>query len=111
MNNYAVDRERWAKLSLLEQMGNIGSDVGRSITAQRAGNRERFEGALCRALDLFDATTDVLIAKKSQRVREVLIAREQYLNLFFGNAPEGDGQKIENYFMQFAAAARRRHFA
>jgi hypothetical protein len=108
MTSYAVDRQRWATLNILEQMGNIGSEVGRSIAARRAGNQERFDGALKRALDLFDATTEVLIAQKSPRVREVLIAREQFLNLFFGKAPKGDDRKIEKYFMQFAIAARLR---
>jgi hypothetical protein len=106
MNSYRVDRRRWATMTIFEQMGNIGSEVGRSISAKRAGNTERFEGSLARALDLFEATIEVMINLKSPRVREVLIARDQFLNLFYGDAPEGDDQKIENYFMQFAIAAR-----
>jgi len=106
MNSYTVDRRRWGTMNILEQMGNIGSEVGRSIAAKRSGDEERFRGALIRALDLFDATIEVLIAQKSSRVREVFIARDQYLNLFFGNAPKDDDKKIENYFMQYAVAAR-----
>lgn len=98
---------RWARLNIFEQMGNIGSEVGRSIRAKQAGDESMFKAALIRALDLFEATIDVLVEQKSARVREVLIAREQFLNLFFGNAPIGDEQKIENYFMQFAVAARK----
>lgn len=107
MSSYQIDRERWGRLNIFEQMGNIGSEVGRSIAAHQADNRERFEAALKRALDLFEATIDVMAAQKSSRLREVLIAREQFLNLFFGNSPEGDEEKIENYFMQFAIAARK----
>ncbi len=106
MNSYKVDRTRWAKMTILEQMGNIGSEVGRTIKAKASGDQTRFEATLARALDLFSATTEVLIAQKSARVREVLIAREQFLNLFFGSAPVGDDKKLENYFMQYAVAAR-----
>src|SRR6266567_2893403 len=107
MASYQIDRGRWARLNILQQMGNIGSEVGRAIHARRHGDEQRFEAALVRALDLFNATTEVLIAKRSPRVREVLIAREQFLNLFYGEAPTGDEQKIEKYFGQFAVAARR----
>lgn len=106
MSNYQVDRAKWAQLTLFEQLGNISSEVGRTIRASQMGATERFNGALTRALDLFEATIEVLIAKRSGRVREVLIAREQFLNLFFGSAPSGDAEKIENYFMQYAMAAR-----
>ena len=106
MSNYAVDRQRWAKFTLQEQMGNIGSEVGRSIKAWRAGDKPRFEGALIRALDLFDATTEQLIAAKSPRAKEVLRAQDQYLAVFFDDHAD-DADKIENYFMQYALAARR----
>jgi hypothetical protein len=106
MNNYAVDRERWAKLDILQQMGNISSEVGRSISAKRRGDEERSNAAVDRAIDLFDATVECLIAKKSHRVSEVLRAREQYLNLFFDGTFDVDAGKIENYFMNFAVAAR-----
>ncbi len=106
--SYQVDRTRWAKLNILEQMGNIGSEVGRSIRAKQAGDKEGFEGALERTLDLFDATTEDLIAKKSARTREVLRARDQYLELFYGDKGcMQDAPKLENYFMEFALAARR----
>lgn len=106
MTDYHIDRTEWAKLDIFEQMGNIGSEIGRTIKAKDEGNETRFKGALNRALDLFEATIDVLISQGSGRVKEVLVAREQFLNLFFGQAPAGDAPKIEKYFMQFAIAAR-----
>jgi hypothetical protein len=106
MNNYAVDRNKWAKMTIFEQMGNIGSEVGRAISAERASDVERRDGAIARALDLFSATAENLASQKSPRLREVLRARDQFLGLFFDdNFTEAD--KIENYFMQFAIAARR----
>jgi hypothetical protein len=47
---------RWRTLTILEQMGNIGSEVERAIRAHDAGRLDRFEHALERALELFDLT-------------------------------------------------------
>ena len=99
--SYTVDRERWRRLSILEQMGNIGSEAGRTIKAKKRG--DDFEPALIRALDLFDATVQGLIADKSYRVKEVLRARDQFLQALYIR----EDDKIEEYFMQFAIAARR----
>ena len=56
MSNYEVDREKWARLTIFEQMGNIGSEVGRASIARDKGNQQRCDAAFDRALDLFDAT-------------------------------------------------------
>ncbi len=106
MSNYQIDRQRWQRLTIQEQMGNIGSEVGRSIKAWQAHDMPRFDGALSRALDLFDATTEGLVAHKSPRAKEVLRAKDQYLRLFFDDQL-ADASKVENYFMQYALAARR----
>jgi hypothetical protein len=107
MNNYQIDRQRWSRFTIQEQMGNIGSEVGRSIQAWRTHDEERFNGALYRALDLFDATTELLVAKHSPRTKEVLRSKDQFLALFFDNTFEEDSDNIEQYFMQYALAARR----
>ena len=98
---YSVDRERWGRLTILEQMGNIGSEVGRTIKTKKRG--DDFEPALIRALDLFDATVEALVAKKSHRTKEVLRAKDQFLHALYTR----EDDKIEEYFMQFAIAARR----
>ena len=108
MTDYQVDRGRWFSLSLMEQMGNIGSEVGRSIQAKRAGDQARFEAALTRALDLFNATAASVLRSKPFRAKEILRARDQYLELFFGDHPDmSDAPALERYFFQFALAARR----
>lgn len=107
MSDYQIDRQRWAQMTIQEQMGNIGSEVGRSIKAWGAHDTTRFEAALNRALDLFDATTEQLIVVRSPRSKEVLRAKDQYLALFFDDTYEDDAENIENYFMQYAIAARR----
>ena len=109
MSNYQIDREAWAKLNIYEQMGNIGSEVGRAINARRTGKEERIEGAISRALDLFNATTEQLVKNKSPRLKEVLRARNEFLRLFYDGTFEDEADSIERYFTQFAIVARKQH--
>jgi hypothetical protein len=89
---------------MYEQMGNIGSEVGRALAAKRSGDEQRMHGALYRGLDLFDATAE-LWAKKQQplRTRELLRAREQFVEAIITDKSD---DKLEDYFMHFAIAAR-----
>jgi hypothetical protein len=105
--DFGIERERWAALSFEEQMGNIGSEVGRAIISHRKNMKAREDRAIERALDLFAATTDVLIGTPfAYRLGEALRAREEFLRLFFDGTFEEDADKIERYFMYFAYAAR-----
>lgn len=105
MTNYAVDRNKWAKMTIFEQMGNIYSEVGRSFSANRRGDSEATEMAVTRAIDLFDATTDILVSSKSPRTKEVLRSKDQFLSVIYGNNAS-DEQAIDNYFLQYALVAR-----
>jgi len=109
-NYYQVDRERWAKMTIIEQMGNIGSEVGRAIIAHRDGNKAREDRAIDRAIDLFSATIEALAGTEySFRLREVLRARDEFLRLFFDGTFDSDSDIIERYFLDFAFAARFAH--
>lgn len=106
MGNYQIDRERWAQLTIFEQMGNIASEVGRAIKNKRLGKTKRMDGAIDRALDLMDATVEDLLRQESCRVKEVLRARDQFCRLFFDGTFEEDADALERYFMQYAVAAQ-----
>lgn len=108
MSDYQIDREKWARLTIFEQMGNVGSEVGRALSAKRRHDMERAQAALYRGLDLLDATAEVWAARKSPHTREILRAREQFIQAIT-QGKEDPG--LENYFMQFALAARWRQFA
>ena len=95
-----INRERWARLSLCEQMGNIGADVGRAIASR--DNPARRDGAIERALDMFSATAECY---SGLRLREILRARDEFLRLFYDGST--DFEAVERYFHQFAVAARR----
>lgn len=104
---YTIDEARWAKLDIFNQMGNIYSEVGRSFKAQGQRNSSDHKEAVGRAIDLFDASIRTLIAKKSPQAREVLRAKEQFLDLTFDNKATPKAiQSLDQYFMHFAMAAR-----
>ncbi len=107
MITYQVDRVKWSKMSLFDQMGNISSEVGRAINAKKQNNKENMENAIIRALDLFDATTANLIKIKSVRSREVLKSKKQFLTIINKDQPATDElDSLERYFSQYAIAAR-----
>ena len=92
----------WGRLSFIEQMGNIGSEVGRAYQAQNK-NLDRFEGAVNRALDLFDlALTDV---RWRGRRFELARARELFCAASLGQEEYATSlADLDRYFMQFATA-------
>lgn len=100
MNSH-FDVTRWAALPFYVQMGNIGSEVGRTMNAMKRSDEESVKGAYYRGLDLIDATVSGL--DSLSRRRELLRARE-----LFSEAVESHtvDQKLDDYFMTFAVLAR-----
>ena len=96
---------RWQKLSLAEQLGNIGSEVGR---ARRWFGKDRklYEGAVRRALDLFDLT--LVDSRWRGRLREIGRLREVFCDAITGGREYKSSLKdLERYFFYYAFAARR----
>ena len=98
---------RWWKMTLAEQLGNAGADVGRAVRARSAGDAERLVAALDRALELLDLT---LADRRwaGPRRREIARAREVVCDFLVGDNDYGStSESIEAYFTAFALAARR----
>ncbi len=103
-------REGWARLELVEQLGNVGSEVDRAIRAHEAGASRRFEGAFARALELFDLT-GADARWRGHRAREIRRAREEFCRLFLDpDVPADSSSGLRRYFFAFAWAARRLHY-
>lgn len=98
---------RWQRLSLVEQLAHVGSEVERAIRANEADRQDRFDRALDRALELFDLTaTDE--RWRGPRRREILRAREEFCRILFeDDVGAADVRGLRNYFLHFALAARR----
>jgi hypothetical protein len=99
---------RWWTLSLSEQLGNVGSEISRALKWS-GRNSALAEGALFRALDLFDLTlADPRHRPHPARLREIARAREVVVDLLAGpNEFRTDGASLQKYFDAFALAARR----
>ncbi len=107
MSHFLVDRKRWDSLPIIEQMGNIYSEVGRSLNAKKLGKITERDQAVVRALDLFNATAESLVSRKSIRLKEVLRAKDQFLSIVYDDlANSRDINSIDKYFLQFAIASR-----
>jgi hypothetical protein len=95
---------RWYTLSLMEQLANVGSDVGRAIRWKNSGDMEYSNNAILRALELVDLT--IADPKNRKRLKEVCRTRELLVDyFFFDNIYSSSDEAWESYFYQFNYAA------
>ena len=101
--------DRWRAMTLAQQLGNAGADVGRAIRARESGNEARLASSLSRALAQLDLTlADPRWA--GHRRREIARAREIVCDLLAGdNAYGSTPASIERWFMAYAIQARAGH--
>lgn len=99
---------RWGRLSFLEQMANIGSEVERALNWQAKANVMYSRKAFERTLELIDLTLDS--AKSASCLRELARAREALADYFSGeNQFKSTEASWRGYFLPFACAARSRY--
>lgn len=93
-------------MSICEQLGNVGSEVGRAVNWQKKGDREHRDRALERELELLDLT----IADQrwaGVRRKELCRVREVMVDTFYGDREYQDTpEKLERYFYDYAVEAR-----
>lgn len=112
MNGVFLHKElaggRWYKLSLFDQLGNIGSEVSRAYQAQDKDQR-RFLSAVDRALELFDLTLSD--PRWRGRLKEIGRSREVFCDAIYGGKEYGSSlADLTRYFDHFAIAARRKDY-
>ena len=101
-----ISPERWHTLTIAEQLGNIGSEVGRAAKWQ-GKDKNSFWGAVSRALELFDLTQSD--RRWHRRRSELDRAREVFADAVLGGREYKSNLKdLEKYFMLFALAAQSR---
>ena len=97
---------RWHELSLVEQMGNIGGEVSRALR-WRGSDETSFQGAVDRALELFNLTLEDPRLQKTGRLREVARAQEVFCDAVSGGTEYRSSlESLDRYFLDFAMAAR-----
>lgn len=98
---------RWFQLSLMEQLGNIGSEVGRAAKWQ-GKDEQNFHRSVERALELFDLTLEDPGLREQKRLGEIARAREVFCDAVFGGNEYATTLKdMDKYFLPFAFAARK----
>jgi len=97
---------RWSRMTFLEQMGNVGSEVERAINWRAKGNMEHSRKAGERALELMDLT--IGDGKNRSRLGEIVRVREMLADSFFGdNQFMSSDEAWKKYFYPFVFAARK----
>jgi hypothetical protein len=97
---------RWGRLSLAEQLANVGSEVGR-LRRWRGQDERLATRAFERALELLDLTlADV---RWHGRLREIARTRELLCDAASGGHEYGTTlEALDRYLLAFAVAARAR---
>lgn len=97
---------RWQTFSLLEQLGNIGSEVNRALSWREKQDAEKSFTAMARGLELFDLTLDD--PRWKNRRKELARAREVICDYFVGtNDYRSSPENLRSYFDAFAARMRK----
>ena len=99
---------RWNKLSFLEQMANIGSEVERALNWQAKNNSVYCQKAFERGLELLDLTLDGV--KGFARLKELARVREAMVDYFLGENSFLSTESLwRKYFSSFTYAARKNY--
>jgi hypothetical protein len=94
----------WGRLSLAEQLGNVGTEVGR-MRRWRGKDERLAAAAFERALELLDLT--LADPRWRGRLREIARARELLCDAASGGLEHGAAlEDLDRYFLEFALAAR-----
>lgn len=95
---------RWQTMPLVEQLANVGSEVGRAHRWQ-GKDPQQCEKAFVRALELLDLT--ISDGRWAGRRKELTRVREFLCDAMHGGQLYGsDLASLDRYFLPFAYAAR-----
>lgn len=96
---------RWFELSLSEQLGNIGSEYNRAMTAKLRDDKERYQNACDRTLELCELTIDDRRWREKPALKELCRLNEEVARtLVHEQQPD---PRLQAYFDGHAYAARR----
>lgn len=98
---------RWQSFSFLQQMGNIGSEIDRTIHWKQNNEPALSQGAFERVLELLDLT--IQDQKNRSRLRELCRVRETLVDYFMYDNLYGSSDELwHRYFYFFAVKAQIR---
>lgn len=99
-----LDAGRWGQFTLVEQLANVGSEVGRMVRWRERDPR-LMTAAFDRALELLDLT--LADPRWRDRLREIARVRELLCAATLGERGYGTTlEDLDRYLLAFAVAAR-----
>ena len=100
-----LSQTKWNKLSFLEKMGNIGSEVCRAIKWKEKQNKKYAELAFLRSLELIDLSLNSTLTYS--QLRELARSREAWVDFFYyDNQYNTTAEQWTKYFDQLLMALR-----
>jgi hypothetical protein len=96
---------KWRQLCFAEQMANVGSEIGRTISWKTKGRLDYSKRAFYRAIELLDLT--IADVRNRARLRELIRVREALADCFvFDNTYQSTPESWQRYFRSFLFAVR-----
>ncbi|MBN2120480.1 MAG: hypothetical protein JW734_05455 [Candidatus Omnitrophica bacterium] len=97
-----MNREKWARLSFAQQLGNIGSEIARARYWEEKNDILQRERSLTRTLELLDLTL-TSSCRTSSQLKEIGRFREIVGGWLLDNTDYNiKKQSLEDYCTQFA---------
>lgn len=96
---------QWQELTLIEQLANVGAEIGRALSWKTKGDTKKSQNAMERGLELLDLTIND--SRWRHRLKEITRMREVICDYFYGdNEYQSTIESLDKYFLHFAIAAR-----
>lgn len=110
MQHKTLENGRWAEMSFIDQMANIGSEIHRTSVWGKKKNADRAEMAFDRALELIDLTLKYGRQHEPGRnamLKELCRLREIFCAEYLSENPDAL-ESSDKFFLPFGMAAARR---
>jgi len=102
-----MTKDKWHKMNLAQQMGNIGSEVYRLINSKEKGDSKSAQTSFIRALELIDLTIED--KRWKGRLFEILRLREIICNFYLDKKIYNVSvENLKKYFIPFALISNQR---
>lgn len=108
-----ITNGRWQQMDFAMQMGNIGSEISRALSAKQKNKEKRMNSAIDRALELFDSSIAACqdFPEDNGKLKELLYGREEFCSYFFhGTEIIVDPVKMQRYYDQFVSLIRKNEY-
>lgn len=111
MNNiifhrWLIKSGKWFKMSKLQQLWNLGSEVGRYMIARKEWNIDRMKEVELRMFELFDMIMWDPRWRRTGMMREICRLREFIVDFFYGdNIYQTTENWLNSYFFTIQVSA------